>query len=157
MAKYLSHIQNSLSKLCFNDENKNFLQNYDKSLSFIQISDEDFNKIKYDSHLFTINNNSLIMGDYLFENDDSNIEQGKPNWITPKEIQQDLNKLIKHISYTIENNKSNDPHPSEWTSILLDLKNLDLSSITQPLRATNFVNAIEKSLPNIVIRGYKEI
>jgi hypothetical protein len=157
MAKYISHIKNSLFKICFNDENKNFLQNYDKDLLFIQISDEDFNKIKYDSHSFTINNNSLVMGDYHFENDDSLIEGGKAPWFTPKQIQQDLNKLIEHISYTIQNNKSNNPHPSVSTNILVNLKNLDLSSITQPLIATNFVNAIEKSLPNIVIRGHKEI
>jgi hypothetical protein len=157
MAKYLSHIQNSLFKLCFNDENKNFLQNYVKGLSFIQISDEDFNKIKYDSHSFTINNGSLVMGEYIFENDDSLIEEGKAPWFTPKQIQEDLNTLIEYMSYTIQNNKSNTPHPSEWTNILLDLKNLDLSSVTQPLRATNFVNAIEKSLPNTVIRGFKEV
>ena len=157
MAKYLSHIQNSLFKLCFNDENKNFLQNNVKGLSFIQISDEDFNKIKYDSHSFIISNNSLIMENYIFETDDSIIEQGKAPWFTQKEIQKALNTLIEDMSYTIQNNKSNNPHPSEWTNILLDLKNLDLSSITQPLRATNFVNAIEKSLPNTVVRGYKEI
>jgi hypothetical protein len=157
MAKYLSYKKNNLFLLCFNDENKNFLQSYVSDLSFIQISDEDFNKIKYDSHNFTINNGSLIMGDYLFESDDSTIEQGKPNWFTPKQIQEGLDKLIKNISYTLDNNKSNIPHPSEWKTILSNLKNLNLNSITQPVRATNLINALEKSIPNTVIRGYKEI
>lgn len=158
MAKYASYKNNSLFLLCFNEENKNYIQNFYKGIfSFIEVSDEDFNKLKYNSHSYSINNSSLIIGDYLFENDDSIVEEGKAPWFTPKQIQDGLNELIKNISYSLSNNKGDIKLPSEWNNILLDLKNINLNSITQPVRASNWVNALEKSIPNTVIRGVKEL
>jgi len=156
MAKYASVLNNCLFLICANDENKFFFQSlYQKdNISFIPITDEQFNIIKYDERPVSISNNQLIFGEYPFEPENSLIEQGKPPIFKKDTLWNKLQELINYIEDTINKNKIN-IYPNEWKLVLSNLKMISYDSIPDLVRATNWVKALEVN--NINIRGYKEL
>lgn len=154
MAKYVSTFQNQIHRLCFNDENKNYLLTKHPTISFITLTDDQYNIIKYDSHVVSIVNNQLVIGDALFEPEDSDIEEGKIPSISSDEIYNQRNKLVQQIIRVKDNNILH-PLPSEWDTIIANLESLNLGTNTS-LRGSNWVHAVESNGLG-TIRGYKEI
>lgn len=172
MAKYISYADpRSIANIHYNDAIKDYFQNnLLTSYNYIQITDEDWNKIREGGGVYEVVGNTLT---WLVNKDDETPNTDPSNLIAPREFTDETAKLNaqkviipktsiqENIDFLVNQctrieSITDFPEKPVWASLKTTLNNIDMSSWEESIEATSWVKALEsKSI--ILNRGPFEL
>lgn len=139
MAKYvlLDENYNMMGKLVDNDTSKNYWVNLDNVSKAITLSDTDYEDVIRGNKGFDSNTSSAVTI--------STGTQASEDF-TQERVQNEINQLVQDIDLAIATYAN---APSQWTTAKNALQAIDLSSITWPVNARTWVDALMKNSINV--------
>jgi len=127
MAFYKILTGSSFYKLASSEASKSFYENLGYTSS--SISDTEANGLRKET--YNINQDNSITANSAVDVD-----------ISQSEIQEKLNAHISFVESVIGQHES---PPIEWSDGLSTLKSIDISGLTYPIQAVNWIGALEKN------------
>jgi hypothetical protein len=157
MSKWISYINfDNFHCIHFNDEIKNYFKNnLLKSHNFIQITDDDWNKIRQGGGVYKIENNSFI---WEVNKDDQSVVPGKT---PPRDLLDPVAKekalktfipkqsIINEINFMISQctrieNIVDFPQKDIWAELKIKLVSININSLEDEIEASSWIMALEK-------------
>jgi hypothetical protein len=132
MAKHIVFNNIGVAALVESDEAKDWWLNNNNAISSEVISDNDYEAVVYTLTKQINNQTGEITNNLSIPSHDFSKEM----------VRNLLNELIENVEYTIANYPS---VPSTWPTIEQSLKNINLDSITWPVNAANWLDALNKN------------
>lgn len=133
MAKWIVKCNNDFYRIVENDDAKDFYLGRSDMYSADSISDSDVESIKRGTKEFqslSPLNSTLV---------DTNII---PIDFSQDNLGDERNNLVNRVKRAIENNEN---PPASWQNGVNTLLDIDVSSLTYPVNANNWVDALEKN------------